>query len=331
MLPCIKQKKKVETELKSVSVKIYQSKDFIETAEGLVFAVVEQGLEEGKVLCFLRYVKKETSYLKVATDEANQYLKKNAAQYLFYSKKKSAHLHAVTVDDIVIHHRPPQRLGLILAKQNPDLIEQDCIALCQLFIQNGIQLNVLGITGSLLIGVQKDSSDIDIVVYGRDHFYRVRSLIKNLIAKGSLSTLKESDWLDSYQRRSCDLNYQDYVWHEQRKYNKALINQRKFDLNLIVTTKQDAGIYKKQGAILIQTEVINAEFSFDYPAMFQVKHEAINEVVCYTATYTGQAEKGEWIDVSGALELADDGRQRILVGSSREAKGEYIKVIPKPK
>ena len=36
---------------------MYLSKDFIETAEGLVFAVVDHRLEQGRVLCFLRYRK----------------------------------------------------------------------------------------------------------------------------------------------------------------------------------------------------------------------------------------------------------------------------------
>jgi len=49
----------------------YYPKDFIETKQGLVFAVVEQGLEQGKVLCFLRYIKEEASWIKVNTQEAN--------------------------------------------------------------------------------------------------------------------------------------------------------------------------------------------------------------------------------------------------------------------
>ena len=309
----------------------YQAKDFIETAEGLIFAVVEQGLEEGKVLCFLRYIKKGDGWVKVATEEANQFLKQQAAQYLFYSKKKAAQLHAVLLDDITMHHSPKQRLQAILVKKIPDLIEQDCIALCQLLIKKGISIEVLGITGSLLIGVQKKSSDIDIVVYGRENFHRVRQLIKELIVKGELETLKEDDWLASYQRRSCDLNYQDYVWHEQRKYNKALINGRKFDLNLIVDVRADTANYEKQGCVLLQVEVNDASYAFDYPARFKIKHDTINEIVCYTATYTGQAEQGEWVEVSGALEVDSAGNHRILVGSSREAKGEYIKVISQPK
>jgi hypothetical protein len=67
--------------------------------------------------------------------------------------------------------------------------------------------------------------------------------------------------------------------------------------------------------------------SFDYPANFQIVHPHIQTVVCFSATYNGQAQTGEWIEVAGQLEQAYDGQQRIVVGSSREARGEYIKVL----
>jgi len=312
----------------------YYPKDFIETEQGLVFAVVEQGLEQGKVLCFLRYIKKAGTWLKLNTQQANDYLQEKYPEYLFYSMLKSASLHAVAIESIIQHHQPQQRLKALLTAENPDSIEQDCIKLVQLFVAEGLELELLGVTGSLLIGAQKSSSDIDIVVYGRKPFHLARTIVQNLLAQEKLFPLMESDWKSSYQRRDCDLSYDAYVWHEQRKYNKALINHRKFDLNLIELGAEDLRSenkilsYEKQGAQVVQVQVVNAEYAFDYPARFLIQHPVINEVVCYTATYTGQAEAGEWIEVSGALEVGSDGRQRLLVGSSREAAGEYIKVIP---
>ncbi|MEY3107605.1 MAG: hypothetical protein RIT35_1783, partial [Pseudomonadota bacterium] len=46
-----------------------------------------------------------------------------------------------------------------------------------------------------------------------------------------------------------------------------------------------------------------------------------------SATYTGQAVKGETVEVSGLVEQTKEGLKRIVVGSSREAPGEYIKVV----
>lgn len=307
----------------------FQPKDFIQTKEGLVFAVVEQGLENGRVLCFLRYKLTGSSWQKLATAEANQFLLQHYPQYLFFSAVKSAHLHAVSVADISIHHQPVKRLQQILAKLTPDIIEQDLIALCQLLQAEGIQLHDLGITGSLLLGAQQAGSDIDFLVYDRKLFHQLRKLIKKMLSEDKLQQLDKPAWHDSYQRRQGDLSYTEYVWHEQRKYNKALINRRKFDLSLNAQTGELTSIsYQKQGAVLIQTRVIDDQYAFDYPARLLIDHQDITEVVCYTATYTGQAEKGEVIEVSGQLELSNTGQARILVGSSREAQGEYIKVIP---
>lgn len=308
----------------------YQAKDFIQTQEGLVFAVVEQGLENGKVLCFLRYIKQGDSWLKMATDQANQLLKQEYPQYLYYSEVKSAHLHAVSTAGVYIHHQPRQRLETILAKQGPDAIEQDLIALCQLLVRQGSQISDLGVTGSLLIGAQNTRSDIDLVVYGREAFHRHRGFIRKLIAEDSLQQLDGKAWNESYQRRLCDLSFKNYVWHEQRKFNKALIRQRKFDLNLIdLASPHEDVSFKKQGMQVIQAKVIDAQYTYDYPAKFIIDHQAIKEVISYTATYTGQAEQGETIEVSGQLEVASTGLMRLLVGSSREAQGEYIKVIVK--
>jgi len=306
----------------------YQAKDFIQTKEGLVFAVVEQGLEEGKVLCFLRYRQQGSIWKKLATQQANDLLKAQHPQYLFFSEVKSAHLHAVAVADISIHHRPVKRLQAILVKPDPDKIEQDLMALCQLFQEQAIPLQNLGVTGSLLIGAQNSDSDIDLVVYERQKFHQLRGIIRQLIVADKLQQLDECAWLESYQRRLCELSYSDYVWHEQRKYNKALINQRKFDLNLIEQQAETASLsYQKRGAIIIRALVIDAQYAFDYPAIFLVEHDKVTEVVCYTATYTGQAEQGETIEVSGQLEISSTGQVRLLVGSTREAQGEYIKVI----
>ena len=81
------------------------------------------------------------------------------------------------------------------------------------------------------------------------------------------------------------------------------------------------------GNVVLQCRVIDDEYAFDYPAVFKIDHHELDAVVCFTATYTGQAVKGELIEVSGQIERSSTGIKRIVVGSSREANAEYIKVI----
>ncbi|MSP28663.1 MAG: hypothetical protein EXR80_09780 [Methylococcales bacterium] len=302
---------------------MFLAKDFIETAENLIFAVVADGTEQGKVLCFLRYVQQK----KVATHAANQLLIQHHADYLHYSPVLDAQLHAVPVERIIKHHQPKQRLQAIQQIEQPDAVDRDFIALCQLLQVNGLDLSHCGVTGSLLIGVQQASSDIDLVCYNADVFQHCRAIVRELIARDVLQELSNEDWQQSYQRRDCELSFADYVWHERRKFNKAVINGRKFDLNLINPSSAPASRYQKCGAITVQCRVLDDTEAFAYPAELIIDHPQIHSAVSFTATYTGQAVNGELIEIAGVVEQDAHGVKRIVVGSSREAHCEYIKVI----
>jgi len=54
-----------------------------------------------------------------------------------------------------------------------------------------------------------------------------------------------------------------------------------------------------------------------------VDHETVSRVISFTHTYSGQALAGETIEAAGVLEEHGD-TQWLIVGTTREAKGEYI-------
>lgn len=306
----------------------YLPKDFIETHDGLVFAVVDSEIEHGKVLCFLRYVWENSVYRKHNTQAANAYLASHHPQFLFFSKRLDVQLHAVPVDEISCHYRPEVVLQSLRDKSQPDAVEAGLIKLCGLLKHEAIDLNALGITGSLLIGAQNADSDIDLVCYDRCVFNQCRAAVQHLTATGSLQNLNDGDWRESYRRRGCDLSFPDYLWHEQRKANKALIDGRKFDLSLVLPVPEKPfGSVKKLGKTVIQCRVADDQLGFDYPAQFRTDHPIVAAIVSFTATYNGQARAGEWVEASGTLEQDAQGVLHLVIGSDREAQGEYLKVI----
>lgn len=307
----------------------YLPKDFIETGHGLVFAVVDSEIEHGKVLCFLRYVQENGIYRKHNTQAANAYLAGHHPQFLFFSPRLDVQLHAVPVDEITRHYRPEAVLQALLGKKQPDKVEAGLIKLSGLLKNQAIDLNALGITGSLLIGAQNAGSDIDLVCYDRAVFNRCRTAVQHLMAIGELQNLNDADWHESYRRRGCDLSFPEYLWHEQRKANKALIDGRKFDLSLVLPVPaKPFGSVKKLGKTVIQCRVADDQLSFDYPAQFRTDHPIVAAIVSFTATYNGQARAGEWVEASGMLEQDAQGLLHLVIGSDREAQGEYLKVIP---
>lgn len=310
---------------------MFLAKDFIETSEGLVFAVVESGVENDDVLCFLRYVRQAGQWNKLNTEQANRFLSLNFPDYLHFSVVKQVHCHAVQIDEVFIHHQPKKRLQQLLSERSENKVERDVVEVCSKLDVLGIDLKHVGITGSILIGAQNNTSDIDLVFYDHAVFHLARDGIRHLIHEGQLSDLSDTDWQESYQRRCCELSYEEYVWHEKRKFNKCLINSRKVDLGFVspqLPANLNQTRYAKLHLETITVRIKDDTKGFEYPTLYTVYHPEIESIVCYTATYTGQAIVNEWVEVCGQLEeQLDNGNKRIIVGSSREAKGEYIKVV----
>ena len=302
-------------------------RDFIETSEGLVFAVVDSRLEAERVLCCLRYAPAGGALRKLGTTEADAYLLRHAPTYRFISKRLEARLHGVPPSRIRRHYRPRERAAALLTASRRDVLEQKAARLLELLSSQGLPLDSLGLTGSLLIGAQTPRSDLDFVIYGREMFFAARGIVGRAIATGTLADLDEAAWRESYERRGCALSFEDYLWHERRKLNKGLVEGTKFDITLVdENLPADSGPVRKLGPARVRAQISDASQAFDYPARYRLAHPEVEEVLSFTQTYAGQAEAREWVEVAGILEETAAGWRRLVVGSSREAPGEYIKV-----
>lgn len=306
-------------------------RDFLETAEGLVFAVVAGGVEEGRALCCLRYRREGGAWRKLAGNEAQALLAAAYPHYLYYSQCCDAPLHGVPWQAVRVHHQPRRRLAELMAAQatTGDAMEERLRRLLRLLAAAGADWRDMGVTGSLLIGAQRPDSDFDLVVYGREAFFRVRQAVADLLACGRLQGLSEALWRETYQRRGCcELEFAEYLRHEQRKYNKAAFEGSKFDITLTSAAEDAvAGNYRKRGEAVITARVLDAEAAFDHPARYLLDHPEIGEALSFTHTYAGQAWPGETVEIAGQAEQSEDGRCRIVVGSrGRDAQGEYIRV-----
>ena len=306
----------------------FQPKDFIETPEGLAFAVVLSACEQGRILSQLRYRREHGQWHKLTSEQADQLLRAYHPNYRYYSVTHDVLLHGVPVTRLQHHYQPRARLQALLQSAARDAVHEDLKQLAQRLQRRELDLRHWGITGSLLIGAQQASSDIDLVSYDRRQFQHARQLLHDMIANGEITALSAQDWQVAYQRRGCDLTFDEYYWHERRKANKGLINGRKFDLSLIDESPyaNSQSVYRKQGRRVLRARVTDARFAYDHPAVYYLDHPTIMLCACYTATYVGQAETGEIVEIAGLVEHGTHGA-RIIVGSSREARGEYLRVI----
>ena len=305
-------------------------KDYISIDDKLFFAVASEYQEEDRALTWLRYIKDENGMQKLDTQQANKLISELYPELLFHSHYADIELHGIPLESITQIYRPDQTVVRLMDMKSPDTKQQDAIKIIKLLLDVGIQLDFMGITGSLMLDTHNEQSDIDLIIYGRERFFKVRQAIQKYLNAGELGALNESMWQDAWQRRDCTLDFVDYQSHELRKFNKCMSGTTKVDISMIPETVerfQENGPYKKIGQDKILSIVTEDMYAYDFPARYFIDHETINELVSYTATYIGQAQKGEKIEAAGYVEQGSDGRKRLLVGTSREAVGEYIRVV----
>lgn len=309
---------------------LLRPKDYISSRPGLFFAVVSDGIEKHRALTFLRYIKDNDGLKKLTTDEADKLIKTRYPEFLFHSHAADIELHGIPLEKIHRLYRPEETVTKLLSVDDADPKQQQAVNIARLFIDSGVKQDCIGITGSIMLGAHNEQSDIDIVLYGRDNFFKARSVIKDKISTGELKPLHDSMWFKTWRRRDCALDYAAYLLHEKRKYNKCMSGSSKVDISMVphrVERFSEQGTYKKIGKTTLTATVINDIYAYDFPARYIVDDGEIDEVVCFTSTYTGQAANDDVIEVSGVMERNERGDGRLIVGTSREAVGEYIKTI----
>lgn len=314
-------------------------RDFIETVEGLFFAVVSYHHPPESCTSFLSYrsskrgsrVRNAVRLEKVASTEASfRYLRDNFPEYVF--KAGNIAVQGVPRERIARVYSPTKKLEEIY-RGSSSAIEAKVLKVSEAF--PGISKHEKGVTGSVLIGLENEASDIDFVFYGLKTHERARESLGELLGTGDIRTLGRREWKRVYKKRfpgHRTLSFEDFLWHEKRKCTRAVIGGTIFDMLLVrkfdEIGKKNTEEFKRLGKVKVKCIVTDSTLAFDSPAVYKVEGAGnIAEVVSFTHTYAGQAFGGEEVEVSGVLEKCWE-NHRVIVGTTREARGEYIKVLP---
>lgn len=293
-------------------------RDFIEDGDGWLYAVSTYDNTEA-VGCVLRYVPDANGervhasgrrYAKYDFEEAYALIAAKKPQY-------AGLLHRVPFGDVKRVLKPDLEIGRV-ANDHPRVQ-----TLLDIF---HLPSGTVGCTGSLLCGLQNEASDIDMVVYGK-HWFTAQKLVQEGIRDGKIEGLSPAMWRKVYDKRKPEIPFDQFVLHEQRKYNRGQVGGTYFDILYTRSYDQIPGVPSGKGEVLgkltIEAMVKDASLAFDSPAIYEVEHESVSRVLSFTHTYSGQALAGETIVACGVLE--QHGSERwLVVGTTREARGEWI-------
>ena len=295
-------------------------RDFIVTKDDWIFAVADYCHEDG-IRSILRYVPDPQGtrgtgkkYRKMDFDDAFIFMRKARPEWV-------SDVHIVPWDSVKEILAPDKRLPQIIEKNEK-------VKAIVKSLEKHVPLEKMGVTGSLLPGLEIGSSDIDFIVYGISWFTARDIIRREKQKKNPITEISDDMWQDIYKKRRPDISFDEFLLHEIRKGNRGMVGGTYFDLLYVRDWKDIAPCLRGTdvGNKTIEATVTNADFAFDSPAIYKIDHPEISYVLSYTHTYAGQALVGERIEACGMVEIVGN-MKRLIVGTTREPKGEWIRSL----
>ncbi|PQO38183.1 hypothetical protein [Blastopirellula marina] len=297
---------------------MYRDKDYLLTAEGLIFNVLGDQHPSGQVTAGLKYA------------QGQKWLDTYAAALAFLQKEYpqfATDRIVVPVDKIERHLKPLERTRQLQADRDnqPPLLSR-ALDLIEILAKHcEVPSSEIGLTDSLLWGEGNDNSDIDLAIYGQ-------TIITQFLAKEKdLFQFDDIERIDpAHIQRPPAIDDYTFQIIANRKANQGTYKGTRFTIRGVLTDEEI--LFETERTSPFQaTEPMTLEWEMEitgreecllYPIAYETK-EGIS-LVTYHIGYEMGFQPGDKVHVAGTMETSGQ-MQRVLVGSLGGRK-EYIRL-----
>jgi hypothetical protein len=322
--------------------------DFIETAAGLIFDVKGLIHPPNRVVAFIRYFPDEKgertrnglAYGKVySLSKRYEMLGKRFPQYLIHDPVFDEALCEVPTNDVKKHYKPMKKLQELRSSKELNALESKALLLVELVKEKaGVSWNMIGISGSILIGMHTAGSDVDPVVYGSESCKKAHSALVDFLREenGLFRSYDREDLKGLFDFRSKDTrtDFENFVRTESRKVMQGKFMGTEYffrfvkDWNEIEENYGDIQ-YQNVGVVRVEATVADDSEAIFTPCAYEIDNTRIlqgpevgniEEIVSFRGRFCEQARIGEKIVAEGKVERVIDKRQsrehyRLLLGN----------------
>jgi len=312
--------------------------DYLETKQNnLIFDVKGLHHPKDRKICFLRFYpspegdrKREGKIYKKVYNLNERYsiLRKEFPQYLFFSKEIDLEVQGVKNEDIKNIYSPREYYQRLTEKTNLTKLENYSKELCELCISEGdVPESSIGITGSQMVGINKDDSDIDLIIYGTETGLEFQEKLKKIFEKSNECrkyTIDEYKIHYNWRIGGSQISFEDFLKSERRKLHQGKFKDVDFYIRYIKSPQDWEGnyydsLYKNYGRIKLKAVILDTTYSIFTPCSYKIEvskilennlasHdyiiEDITDINSFRGRFCEQAKKGEEILVEGKLEKA---------------------------
>ena len=325
----------------------------VETRDGMLFTVKGVVHPPDRVVAYLRYVpdpqgERERGrdrfrrVYSIADQEAA--LRARNISYRIDDPALGVPVDAVPWAEVVRVYDPRERLRELHSRGPSDQLETDALALAALLSEaSDAPRTALGLTGSLLLGLQTPASDIDLVVYGDPECRRVHAALSRLLDDPSSAVARpqgeELAAIHAVHRADTPLSADDFARLQSHKVNEGRFAGRPYFIRFVKLPAEGRERYgdprfAAAGMALVEARVTDDRDALFTPCRYSLgevrsldgtRVDDLGEVISYRGRFAEQARVGHRVRVYGALEheIWSDGREamRLVVGSRP---GDYL-------
>lgn len=323
----------------------FREGDFVETVEHLIFAVKGLSHPHGRTIAYLRYVpqltgerhRRDGMRFRRIYDlrESTNMLRRHYPQYTAHDSRLGSLLQSIPHEDLWKVYRPTECLKLITESPSAPL-EKATGEFCDLVSErSGVALTHFGVSGSILLGLATDTSDIDIIVYGQQESLRVYDALPELRKQGqrlapyddvTISRIVQSRWGDT------GIDLSRFLDLERSKLLHGMFDNREYFLRLVrdsPTPVESDAFFKPLGTAIVRGTVTEDSESVFTPCRYGINESRtllgvpgpVTELFSYRGKFTEHVRKGQSFEARGKLEnvkLDEESYMRIILGGPRD-------------
>jgi uncharacterized protein len=328
----------------------------IETEDGLIFTVKGLLHPPDRVIAYLRYMpdpagdrwRAGVRYRRLYHfEEQVAVLQARYPHYLYDDPVCQLRVQAVPRTQVHAVHDPCAYLADLQAQAAtgpPDGIKAHALQLATLLEQAaGVPTGNIGISGSLMLGTQREASDIDLLVYGTAAGRAVQEALIRLLNDPSSPVRRpnpaELAALHAAHRPDTPLSFDDFCRSQARKVNEGRYQGREYFVRFVkwpteVEEKYGDRRFQPLGRVTVRMRVTDERDALFTPCSYSVERvifldgapvDNLEKTVSFRGRFSAQVRAGERATAQGSLErvIPQNGGvyHRLVVGGQA---GDYL-------
>ncbi len=305
---------------------------FIESKDGMIFDVKGLSQPKDRVIAFVRYIpwkflkdeeKKRKDFVKLySLKERFSFLAENFPEYLFEDPKGRGLLQGLERDNIQTIYDPRIKLSNLMKKSFlENSLEDLMIRLVKAIVSfSSIKLGSIGISGSILVDLHSENSDIDLIIYGEENGLKVYEAMSEIFTKEKLINRYSDEnlkalWKERGQEKQ--INFSSFLDLEVEKNLQGKIHDVDFYIRCVPYPDERNEPYDKIMILSLGEAEFKAKIDDDTrkiftPCIYTLKEVELisavetiiipNRIYSVRGRYCDLAKSGDKVHVKGKME-----------------------------